>query len=216
MDSLDEIGVAREGLQRGGLIPTEERRDRVLLHVQHGEVEPRECVFEVSPDALNRVQLGTVGRQADQAHVGWAREPLGGMRATIVQHQEIEAVRKGRREGIDDDLEAFRVQIWPFEEGPVAGGQLHRTIDVEPCADMWHAPDGLHAARGDVPTADGQSADAAFVLAKHPDGGAFAAGSAGWRCSRHVAWRRESPQDFLVGVGRATFSLALKRVCTRV
>jgi hypothetical protein len=170
MDGLDEIGVAREGLQRGGLILTEERRDRVLLHVQIEEVEPRECVFEVSPDALNRVQLGTVGRQEDQAHVGWEREPMGGMRATIVQHQEIEAVRKSRREGIDEDLESFRVQIWQFEEEPVACGRLHRAIDVEPFEDMLHAPDGLHAARGEAPTADGQSGEAAFILAKHPDG----------------------------------------------
>ena len=63
MDRLDEIGVAREGLQRSGLIPPEERRNIVLLHVQRGELEPCESVFEVAPDPFDGVQLGAVRRQ---------------------------------------------------------------------------------------------------------------------------------------------------------
>jgi hypothetical protein len=169
MDRLDEIGIAREGLPRGGLIPPEERRNIVLLYIQSGKLEPRERVFQVAPDPLERVQLGAVRRQEHQAHVGWEREPLGGMRATIVHHQEIEAVGKGRREGLDEELEAFGVQIGPFEKEPVACRRLHRAIDVEPFEDMWHAPDGLHTARGEAPTADGQQAKAAFVLTEDPD-----------------------------------------------
>jgi hypothetical protein len=124
--------------------------------------------LKVAPDPRERVQLGTVRRQEDQAQVGWERKPLGRMRATIVQHQEIEALRKGRREGIDADLEACRVQIGPFEAEPVARRRLHRAIDVEPCEEMWHTPDGLHTARREAPTAHGQSAEAAVVLAEDP------------------------------------------------
>ncbi len=169
MDRLDEIGVAREGLQRGGLIPPKERRQIVLLRVQSGEVEPRERVFQVTPDPLDGVQLGAVRRQGYQAHVGWGRKPLGGMRATIIQQQEIEAVRKGRREGLDEELEAFGVQTGQFEKEPVACRRLHRAIDVEPFEDMLHAPDGLHTARGEAPTADGQQPEATFILAEDPD-----------------------------------------------
>jgi hypothetical protein len=170
MNRLDEIGVAREGLQRGGFVPAEERRNIVLLHIQRGELEPSQRVFQVAPDPLDRVQLRTIRWQEHQAHVGWQREPLGCMRATIVQYQEIEAVRKGRREGIDEDLEAFRVQIRQFEKKSVACRRLHRAIDVEPFKDMLHAPDGLHATRREAPAPDRQEADTAFVLAEHPDG----------------------------------------------
>jgi hypothetical protein len=156
MDRLDELGVAGEGLPRGGRLPLEERRERVLLHVQCGKLEPRECVFKVAPDPLDRVQLGTVWRQGSPAPVGGERKPLGRVRATIVQHQEIAAVRKGRREGIAEDLEACRVQIGQCEEEPVACRRLHRAIDVEPFEDMLHAPDGLHTARREAPTANGQ------------------------------------------------------------
>ena len=155
MDRLDEIGVAREGVQRSGLIRPEERRKIILLHVYSGELEPRHSVFKVVPDPLNGVELA-VRRQGYQAHVGWEREPLGGMGATIVHHQEIEAVRKGCREGIDEDLEAFGVQLGQFEKEPIACRRLHRAIDVEPFEGMLHAPDGLHTARGEALTADGQ------------------------------------------------------------
>jgi hypothetical protein len=54
-----------------------------------------EGVFQVAPDPLARVQFETVRRLAHQAQVGREREPLGGMRATSVQPQAIEAVRYG-------------------------------------------------------------------------------------------------------------------------
>jgi hypothetical protein len=34
-----------------------------------------------------------------------------------------------------------------------------------------------NAARGEAPTADGQSAEAAFILAKHPDGAGIRGGN---------------------------------------
>jgi hypothetical protein len=63
MNGLDERGVARQGLQCGRLISPEEHGEVVLLHVQRGELEPGQGVFAVTPDPLNRVQLGTVGGQ---------------------------------------------------------------------------------------------------------------------------------------------------------
>jgi hypothetical protein len=130
MNGLNEIGVVRKRLERGRLIALEERGAGVLLHSQVGKWEPRERVLQIAPDPLDRVQLGAVRRQEDQAHVGGEREPPGGMRATIVQEQEVEAVRKGRREGIDEDLEACGVQIGQCEKEPVAGRRLYRAIDT--------------------------------------------------------------------------------------
>jgi hypothetical protein len=91
------------------------------------------------------------------------------MRATMVQRHEIEAGRKGRREGIDEELEAFSVQRGQVQEEPVAGRRLHRAIDLAPFEDLVHAPDGLHAAGREAPAAHGQQAEAAVILAQHPD-----------------------------------------------
>jgi hypothetical protein len=37
------------------------------------------------------------------------------MRATIVEEQEMQAVRESRREGVNEDLEAFHIQIGQFQ-----------------------------------------------------------------------------------------------------
>jgi hypothetical protein len=102
MNGLDELGIAREGLQGGGLIGSEARGQRVWLHVQIRAVEPRQRVFEVAPDPFKGIQLGTVGWQEHEAYVGWKGEPLGRMGPAVVQEQEIQAVREGLGEGIDE------------------------------------------------------------------------------------------------------------------
>lgn len=85
MNSLDEVRGAGEGLERGRLIPPEERRDVGLLHIQSRQLEPGQRVFQVAPAPRNRMQLGAIGRQAHEADVFRNGEPLGCVGATIVQ-----------------------------------------------------------------------------------------------------------------------------------
>jgi hypothetical protein len=170
MNGLNQVGVAREGLQRRCLVGLKERGHVVLLFIQGGKLKPRGRVFEVAPDPLDRVQLGTIEGQAHEAHIFRQGEPLGGMRTTIVEEQEMQAVRKSRGEGVDEDLEGFPVQIGQFQEKPLAAGGRHGAIDVEPRKDVLDCADRLHAVGGEAPAAAGQDAEAAFVLAEHPDG----------------------------------------------
>jgi hypothetical protein len=55
MNGLDEIGIAREGLQFGHLIGPQELGNTILLPIQIRELELGERIFEVTPDPLNRV-----------------------------------------------------------------------------------------------------------------------------------------------------------------
>jgi hypothetical protein len=126
MNGVDEIGIARESLQGGCLVASEELGDVVLWRIQIGEVEPRQRIFAVAPDSLKGVQLGTVGGQEHETYVRGEHEPLSRMRTAIVEEEEIQAVRESRREGVDEDLEAFRVQRGPFEAEPLAGGGSSR------------------------------------------------------------------------------------------
>ena len=61
------------------------------------------------------------------------------------------------------------MQLRQFQEAPLTGRRRHGAIDIEPREDMLHHSDGLHAIGGEAPPADGKSAEAAFVLAEHPD-----------------------------------------------
>jgi hypothetical protein len=92
------------------------------------------------------------------------------MRAAIVQQQEIQAVGEGRCEGVDEQLKALGIQIWQFQEEPFTGGGLHGAIDIEPLTDVLDGTNGLDALGCETPAADGQEAEAAFVLAEYPDG----------------------------------------------
>jgi hypothetical protein len=78
------------------------------------------------------------------------------MRATIVEEQEIQAVRESCCEGVNEDLEAFPVQLGQFQEEPLAGGGFHGTIDREPLKDVLNCANGLDAIGREAPAADGQ------------------------------------------------------------
>ena len=142
MNGLDEIGIAREGLQYGHPIGPQELGSIILLPIQMRELEPGERIFEVTPDPLNRVQLGTIGRQEYQVHVFRQGEPLGCMRPAVIQEQEIQAVAEGLREDVDEELEHPCVQIRQFHEEPVTRGRPHGPIDIEPFEDMLDCPPG--------------------------------------------------------------------------
>jgi hypothetical protein len=92
------------------------------------------------------------------------------MRATVVEKQEIQAIREGLREGVDEEVKALGVEIGQFEEKALPGGGCHRAIDVEPLEDMLHRPDGLHPTGRETAAPNGQEAEAAFILAEDPDG----------------------------------------------
>ena len=68
MDSVDEAGVAREGLQRDCLMAREECCDSVLLHIQAGELEPRQRVFyEIRLHTVHSaVTLRGIGNHSDR------------------------------------------------------------------------------------------------------------------------------------------------------
>lgn len=78
------------------------------------------------------------------------------MRAAVVQQQEIQAVREGRRESVDEELKALSVHIGQFEEEPLTGGGRHGAIDIEPLKDVLDCANGLDALGREAPAADGQ------------------------------------------------------------
>jgi hypothetical protein len=164
MNGLNPVGVAHEGLQRRRLIGPEERGQIVLWRIPRRTLALRKRVVQLAPDPCNRVQRWTVWGQADEAHVRGADEPLGGVRATVVQEQEIQAVREGLCKGIDAELQALGVQIRRFQEDASTRRGRHGAIAREPLKD------GRHPTCRETAAADGQQAEAAFVMAADMDG----------------------------------------------
>jgi len=132
-----------------------------------GELQPGHVVLQVAPDLVDGVQLGALRWQNEQTDVLRQGELGGGVRPTVVYHEDIEAVREGLREGIDEELEHRGVQIRPLEEEPVARGGRYGARHREPRKDMLDASHRLYSTRGEAPAPDGQEAKAAFILAEH-------------------------------------------------
>ena len=170
MNGLDEISIARECLPRSFLVGPEKLGHMILLPIQRHEVEPGQRILEVPPDSLNGVELWTIRRQEHQAHVRGEDQALGSMCPAIIEEQEVETRGESRCERVNEELKHLRIQIRPFQEEPLAGYRLHGAIDVEPFEDVLHGADRLYAPRREAAAADRQEAEAAVVLAEHPDG----------------------------------------------
>src|ERR671918_426474 len=114
-----------------------------------GEVQPSEVVFQVAPQALDRIQLWTIGRKPDVPHIFWPLKPLGGMRAAVIQEQDVETVGKRVSERVDKDLEGVGIEIGQRQTEAFAGGRGYGPIDVEPLEGVLDEAHRLNAARGE-------------------------------------------------------------------
>jgi len=94
MNSFHQVGVAGQRLQGRGRISLQQVPDIDLLRFQIGALQPREGLLQVAPYPLNRVQLGAIGWQPDVPHILRPLNPLGGVRAAVIQEQDVEAVGK--------------------------------------------------------------------------------------------------------------------------
>jgi hypothetical protein len=130
-------------------------------------VQPREVVFQVAPQALDRVQLWTLWWQPGVPHIVRPLKPLGGMCAAVISEQDVEAVGKCVGERIDEDLEGVGIQVRELQEETRPRRGLHGAIDVEPFEDVLDCADGLHPTSGKAPAADRQQAEAALILTEH-------------------------------------------------
>jgi hypothetical protein len=153
---------------RGRLIGLAEVGPRVWLRLQIRAWAPGERLVEGAPAPLTGVQFRAIRGQEPQGRVRWLAELLGRRGAAVLPHQERQAVRARLGGASDAALASRRVQIRPCRGEPLAWGGRHRAVPREPREDVRPRPDGWYAARGEA-AAERQEAEAAFVLAKHPD-----------------------------------------------
>jgi hypothetical protein len=138
-----------------------------LSGLQIRELLPGQVVFHVAPHPLDRVQLRTVGREEHEAHIRWEGKPLGSMGSTVVQEQDVEAVRKRLSEGIHKELESGGLQRGQLQQEAFTGARRHGPIDVERLKNVLDHANRLDTAGREPLSPDRQQAKVAFVLAEH-------------------------------------------------
>jgi hypothetical protein len=167
MDSFHQVRVPGERLEGERIIGLQQVSYIVLLRVQINELLPGEVIFQVTPEPLNRVQLRTIRRQPHGSHILGPPQALGGVGAAVIQEQDVQAVGKGLREGVHEELEHLGVQIREFQEEALARGWGHGAIDIEPFEGVLDDPDRLDPLGRESPSAHRQQATPTFVLAEH-------------------------------------------------
>ena len=93
---------------------------------------------------------------------------LGGMDTTVVQQQDIQAVRIRLRECVNKDLEIVGIQVRQFQKEALTTARGHRAIHVEPLEDVLDGAYRLYATRSQPAATDGEEAKAALILAEDP------------------------------------------------
>jgi hypothetical protein len=167
MNGFQQICLSSQGLQSGRVIGLQQVADIDLLRLKVDELLPGQVDLHVTPDPLNRVQLGTVGWEPYGLHMCRPSNPLSRMGATVIQEQEIEAVGKGLRQGVDEELKGVGIQIRQLQEQPLARGRGDGAVDVEPFKGLLDRPHGLNPAGRQPSAAHGESPHTPFILAEH-------------------------------------------------
>lgn len=179
MNGVHQIRSAGERLYGWVIIGVEQPGHRRLQGGEIAEQPPRQRILEIAPHAFNRVQFRTIRREQHQPHVARKSQSPRGMRAALVEHEDVQTIGKRLTEGVEKALKLVGIQRGTLLKEPLAAGRRRRAIEVKRLEPMLDDADRLHAPRGQASPPDGQHPEAAFILAEDPDGTRIACGNDG-------------------------------------
>lgn len=217
MEGLNEVGIASEGFEGGGLVEVQPCHQLVLKHVDVSKTLPGELATQVLPDPLSRIELGTTRRLKEQGDVLRHAERVRSMGAGIVQQQDVEAVGVGSSQFVEKDLHAGCVQLRQDQPEGVSAIRVNAAIDPSAATLILSHPNWLHPTGGDPAPADRAQVPAALVVRKQTyrlariggDEGLQLLGDGGFEVSDGVC-------SVFFALGRGTLGLPPKRARTRL
>ena len=90
-----------------------------------------EALFEIEPDALNRVQFGRIGRQRDQGDVGWNGKRVRAMPAGLIEdHRHMFIRSDGFGKAVEEGLHRDRIGIGHHQSKSIISARLHGGEDI--------------------------------------------------------------------------------------
>lgn len=128
----------------------------------------REPVFEVAPQTFDGIEFGGIGREKEQPDIGWQAQLARFMKGAIVEQEEVEGVRIGGGEVVEEELKALGIKGRQLEEEVVAGEGFDYAIQIEALKTIGRGQQGLEATGRDAMAQDGQEPTTAFVLCPQP------------------------------------------------
>jgi hypothetical protein len=141
-------------LKGGCIIGLQQVSHRELLCIEINERLPGQGILQVTPEPLNRIQLWAIGRQPHSPQMVGPPQAPRGVGATVVQEQDVQAVRKGLGEGVHE--EHVGLQIGEFQEEALVRRWGHGARDIEPFEGVLDRADGLDPLGRESPAAHRQ------------------------------------------------------------
>jgi hypothetical protein len=90
-----------------------------------------EALFEVEPHALDRVQLGRVGRQRHQRYVVGSAQRAGAVPAGLIEHhRDVLVIADGGSEAVEEHLHRLGIHVRQDEREGVVASRLDGCEDV--------------------------------------------------------------------------------------
>ena len=118
MSSTDEIGIGDETAKCRRVIALDASGNAILEGEEIAEARPGQAVFEREPDPLTRIEFRCVGRLEEQGHIGGQRERGELVSASVINYEDIEAVRARTGEIVEKGLKLSAVERQPRLEKP--------------------------------------------------------------------------------------------------
>jgi hypothetical protein len=125
---------------------------------------PCQPVFQIPPEALDGIEFGRVGREEQQAQIGWQPQGAGFVKRAIIEQEEMEADRIGGGQVVEEELKAVRIEGGQFQKETLPGEGFYRAVEVETLEAIGGRHHRLNSARGKAATHNRQEPTATFVL----------------------------------------------------
>jgi hypothetical protein len=167
MHGFHQIGRCRQGLSRGRVLGRQQGSALARWRLPIEALLPGQVILQVTLDPRDGMELWAGGRSPSGPHIVGPLQARRGVGATGIHAAERDAMRKRRRERVDDEREPRRIPSGPLQDKPLARGRGHGAGDVEPVKGVLDPPYRVDLAGGQPSATHRPSPDATVVLAPH-------------------------------------------------
>ena len=165
-----EVVVAGEGLERTRRVALQQLGDAIAQFAQRREERAGQGCFEVLPDALDGIELGTIRGQEEEQQIGWQAKGLGFVERPIIEDEDIATVRILSRKVVEKELETRGIQVGQFQKTARPGGRLDRAIQVIALKHLLDTAERFHPPQRQPTAGNREQAEATFILTEDPYG----------------------------------------------
>ena len=108
-----------------------------------------EPIFEIAPEAFDRIQLRGIGREEEKADIGRQAQSVGLVKGPIIEDEEMEVGGRSGSQLLQEELKEGAGQCGQLQKEALARRRFHGPIQIETLEPIGSRDHGLEPAGGD-------------------------------------------------------------------